>query len=471
MAEARVLAVLLGALVLIGCPTVDDDDVGDDDVTECVPQDEIPYDGVDQDCDGFDLTDADGDGHDAAEVDGDDCDDTDPDSYPGAEEIPYDGVDQDCDGADLTDVDGDGYDAEEVGGDDCNDDDPATHPDAEEICDGLDNNCNDGMPHTEDDDDGDGWMPCEGDCDDADDTVHPGAADVCDGVLDNDCDGVVDPSESDDDLDGYSDCDGDCDDSDALTYPSASEDHNDGIDNDCDGRIDEYHVCWDGSGEFVTVQEGIDGTPDGGAIEICPGTYQEDLSIDDRQLTIAGGGVAPEDVALIGTGTADVVSVVSITGESTEAHIRWLTVQSGGNSVKAVSIGDSTAVEISEVAFCGGAEGFISYFNIGGGDSIAINRCWFCVQSCPGCYPVLINEYNSAGSIAFSCNVVDFTLQVAAHFGSENDAVGSWSVNNNLFSEGNLSFSRHAGDEPRTTESSRRNSESQFPPAIVTSRG
>ena len=103
-------------------------------------------------CDGVipeDELDADGDGF--APCDGD-CDDEDPDRSPGAEEIPYDGVDQDCDGADLVDVDGDLHTAEEAGGDDCDDLDPEVHPDADEVCDDeIDNDC-DGDVDDEDED-------------------------------------------------------------------------------------------------------------------------------------------------------------------------------------------------------------------------------------------------------------------------------------------------------------------------------
>ncbi len=83
--------------------------------------------------------DADCDGYGAAE----DCDDADPAINPGADEVPYDAIDQDCDGLDLTDVDGDGFDASEVGGDDCDDGAAEVHPDAMEIpCNTVDEDCN-----------------------------------------------------------------------------------------------------------------------------------------------------------------------------------------------------------------------------------------------------------------------------------------------------------------------------------------
>ncbi len=83
------------------------------------------------------ILDLDGDGFSPPE----DCDDADPASYPGAAEIPYDGVDQDCDGLDLTDADADGFDSQQVGGEDCDDQDASINPSAAEVCDFTDNDC------------------------------------------------------------------------------------------------------------------------------------------------------------------------------------------------------------------------------------------------------------------------------------------------------------------------------------------
>ena len=119
-------------------------------------QTEVPYDGVDQDCDGVDLTDVDGDRHDAVEAGGDDCDDTDPTVYPGRPvDEPYDGVDADCDGADDFDLDGDGHAHDAYGGDDCDDSDATVHPGADDPPgDGVDADC-DGVDGEEGPDDPD----------------------------------------------------------------------------------------------------------------------------------------------------------------------------------------------------------------------------------------------------------------------------------------------------------------------------
>ncbi len=66
-----------------------------------------------------------------------DCNDYDSSIYPGAIEIPYDGIDQNCNGLDLIDVDGDGFDFLE----DCDDYDSSIYPGAQDL---MKNCINDG---------------------------------------------------------------------------------------------------------------------------------------------------------------------------------------------------------------------------------------------------------------------------------------------------------------------------------------
>lgn len=81
------------------------------------------------------ATDEDGDGFDS----GVDCDDTNANIYPGATEIPFNGIDEDCNGSDSLDGDGDGFDL----ADDCDDTNADIYPGADEIGNnGIDEDCN-----------------------------------------------------------------------------------------------------------------------------------------------------------------------------------------------------------------------------------------------------------------------------------------------------------------------------------------
>ncbi len=258
---------------------------------------------------------------------GTDCDDTDPETWPGAAER-CDGADNDCDGdvdEDLmeswyADADGDGFGDASTGMSscdpgsgwvadetDCDDSDASINPDAEERCGGGDEDC-DGVTDEADavdagtwyaDQDGDGYGdPATGasactqpsgttsddsDCDDSDANIRPGVKESCDGIDDN-CDGDVDEGATstwyaDGDGDGYGDsassseaCEapsghvavgGDCDDGDASIHPDAEE-VCDGVDNDCDGDIDEEGDTGDTGGAEQDSGQADSGQTDSG---------------------------------------------------------------------------------------------------------------------------------------------------------------------------------------------------------------
>ena len=217
---------------------------------------DIPDDTVDQDCNGFDtitcFQDDDQDGFGNYEgnevladdgscdtIDGEsdnssDCDDTHPDTYPGAFDIPDDTIDQNCDGHDtitcFEDFDQDGFgnmngitvladdancdtaDGESDNELDCVDDDETIFPGALELPeDGIDQDCN-----------GSDSIFCFMDNDqDGFGDGNAGQIEAPDGVCD------TDQGESDNDLD--------CVDDDEFIYPGAIDLPDDGIDQNCDG--------------------------------------------------------------------------------------------------------------------------------------------------------------------------------------------------------------------------------------------
>lgn len=231
-----------------------------------------------------------------------DCDDEDAGVNPDAEEVPYDGIDQDCDGEDLVDVDGDGY----ALADDCDDSDASVHPDAEELAyDGIDQDC-DGDDLV--DVDGDGWTYME-DCDDDDSAVNPGATEVT----------------------------------------------GNGMDDDCDGTTDEVYVCAEG-GDFATIQEGVDAAPDGGLVEICPGTYYEAVSLPDRSLALLGLGAEPADVLIDALGEDSTIAVDMSNGA--ELSISQMALTGSSDSALAVNCSASHRdVTISDLEVYGLSQG------------------------------------------------------------------------------------------------------------------
>ena len=241
----------------------------------------------------------------------------------------------------YVDADGDGYGtedttitdqcdlpsgyAEEAG--DCDDTDANTYPGADEYCDGEDDDC-DGTIDEDDavdrltwyqdlDDDGygnsgvvvfgcyepSGYAAVSGDCADDDESRNPGADETCDGV-DNDCDGVADEGDAVDADTWYADVDGDgygdpasaetacseptdavadntdCDDGDAEINPGADEICNDGIDNDCDASSDQ---CTMSANDADAVFRGVDADDQVGRYMLTVGDVNLD-GVDDLMI-------------------------------------------------------------------------------------------------------------------------------------------------------------------------------------------
>lgn len=324
---------------------------------------ELPGDGVDQDCDGQEICfldeDADGFGGLNTESRNEldciaeglssnqmDCDDTDASINPNGAETYYNGIDEDCDGFSDYDADLDGQDATEYGGLDCDDTDPNIYNSdviIEGIADGVDQNC-DGFELCFVDVDGDGFgdpnasiegdMSCSGqglssnqlDCDDSHASVNPDAEEICDGLA-NICNSNLPASETDDDGDGYVECQidltgwqgsssvvagMDCDDSDASTYPSATEIWYDGQDQGCDGGSD---YDQDGDGQDALVGGGAD------CDDLNPSVYFStsitEIPLDGVDQNCDGFEECYEDVDGDGFGTSNLIESLDLTCSST----------------------------------------------------------------------------------------------------------------------------------------------------------
>ncbi len=389
--------------------------------TGCQPLEEIPYDGVDQDCDGQDLTDVDGDGFDAPEAGGQDCDDNDATVFPGATEEWYDGVDQDCDGASDFDQDQDGFDSDGHDGADCDDADASVNPDADEVWyDGVDQDC-DGASDFDQDQDGHDSSEYGGlDCDDMQASINPEVPEQPYDGIDQDCDGA-DLTDVDGDTYDATEVGGDdCDDQDASVFPGASEVLGDGTDQDCDGLVDEHLVCADGSGQYTLIQDAIDDVADGSLVEICPGTYSERLTLNSRTLEITGGGELPEDVLLAPpTGGAG----VTVSGGDLSLSNFSMAAATGCNAIY-TSSGALLSVYLVDFCVAGGPGSIEAHHS---SEHTYITKSRFCSSTI---------SIESAGTLVG--NVLEGTSVGGCDYIGVGYVGGPWDYRNNIFFNGGL---------------------------------
>jgi predicted outer membrane repeat protein/parallel beta-helix repeat protein len=126
----------------------------------------------------------------------------------------------------------------------------------------------------------------------------------------------------DEDGDGWTVADGDCDDADAGVHPGAAEICGDGVDQDCGGE-QELTVP---SGDFPTIQQGINAALNGDKVCVGPGTYAENIDFNGTAAHVLAVD-GPEVTVIDGRGGDHAVQFA--TGEGEDSVLEGFTITHG----------------------------------------------------------------------------------------------------------------------------------------------
>ena len=96
-----------------------------------------------------------------------------------------------------------------------------------------------------------------------------------------------------------------------------------------------WHIKQDGTGDFTTIQEGIDASADSDIVLVYPGTYFENINYNGKNITVASLELTTGDEQYIYSTIIDgqrLSSCVSIISQETDTCLRGLTITNGQGS-------------------------------------------------------------------------------------------------------------------------------------------
>ncbi|MDA3813019.1 MAG: T9SS type A sorting domain-containing protein [Candidatus Cloacimonetes bacterium] len=93
-----------------------------------------------------------------------------------------------------------------------------------------------------------------------------------------------------------------------------------------------WHIKQDGTGNFITIQEGINASADSDTVLVYPGTYFENLDMNGKNITLASLELITGEEAYIDSTIIDgqhLESCIRIHNGETDAYIQGFTIQNG----------------------------------------------------------------------------------------------------------------------------------------------